>query len=79
VRPFVFALAARPVLTTSSEVERAFWLPLARFAESAARATMTRSVAGNVRTFPTFVVQGEEIWGMTERMLTQLLEQIHIL
>lgn len=79
VRPFVFALAARPVLTMSSEVERAFWLPLARFAESEARGTMTRSVAGNERTFPTFVLQGEVIWGMTERMLTQLLEQVHIL
>jgi 8-oxo-dGTP pyrophosphatase MutT (NUDIX family) len=79
VRPFVFALASRPGLTTSSEVERAFWLPLARLADSEARGTMTRSVAGTVRTFPTFLVQGEVIWGMTERMLTQLLEQIHIL
>ncbi len=76
VRPFVFALLRRPALVPSDEVQRAFWVPLARFSEPAVRRDVTLSVRGAVRTLPAYLVDDELIWGMTERILTPFLELI---
>jgi 8-oxo-dGTP pyrophosphatase MutT (NUDIX family) len=73
VRPFVFGLATRPALITSPEVERAFWLPLARFSEAGVRRDIVFTVRGSERTFPAYLVDDEVIWGMTERILTPFL------
>lgn len=79
VRPFVFTLPGRPALVASAEVERAFWLPLARLARPGVRRTLTLTVSGSVGTFPAYAVDGEVIWGMTERILTPFLHLIHVL
>jgi 8-oxo-dGTP pyrophosphatase MutT (NUDIX family) len=73
VRPFVFGLATRPALRPSPEVERAFWLPLARFSEAGVRRDVVFTVRGSERTFPAYLVDDEVIWGMTERILTAFL------
>jgi 8-oxo-dGTP pyrophosphatase MutT (NUDIX family) len=73
VRPFVFGLATRPALIPSPEVERAFWLPLARFSEAGVRRDVVFTVGGSERTFPAYLVDDEVIWGMTERILTPFL------
>jgi 8-oxo-dGTP pyrophosphatase MutT (NUDIX family) len=73
VRPFVFGLATRPALIPSPEVERAFWLPLARFSEAGVRRDVVFTVRGSERTFPAYLVDDEVIWGMTERILTPFL------
>jgi 8-oxo-dGTP pyrophosphatase MutT (NUDIX family) len=74
VRPFVFALARRVALVASDEVQRAFWLPLARLSEPGVRREVTLTVQGAVRTFPAYLVDEELIWGMTERILTPFLD-----
>ncbi len=76
VRPFVFALAARPALLPSDEVQRAFWMPLAHLSESGVRREVTLTLRGAKRTFPAYLVgNGDEVvWGMTERILTPFLE-----
>jgi len=77
VRPFVFALATLPVLTTADEeVQRAFWVPLARFAEPGVRRDFTLTVAGVERTFPAYALGDDVIWGMTERIITPFIELI---
>ena len=76
VRPFVFALAARPPLLPSDEVERAFWVPLLRLSEPAVRQEVTLTVRGTDRTFAAYDVGGDLIWGMTERILTPFLELV---
>jgi len=77
VRPFVFALPTAPALTTSDEeVQRAFWVPLARFAEPGVRRDFTLTVAGVARTFPAYDLGEDVIWGMTERIITPFLELI---
>ena len=73
VRPFVFGLATRPALIPSQEVERAFWLPLARFSESGVRRDVVLTVGGSERAFPAYLFGDEVIWGMTERILTPFL------
>ena len=73
VRPFVFALTGRPALTPSREVQRAFWLPLERLAEPGVRRELTLSLQGTERILPAYLVDGELIWGLTERILTPFL------
>jgi 8-oxo-dGTP pyrophosphatase MutT (NUDIX family) len=73
VRPFVFGLATRPALIPSPEVERGFWLPLARFSDADVRRDIVLTVGGSERTFPAYLVDDEVIWGMTERILTPFL------
>ena len=75
VRPFVFALDRRPPpgLVPSAEVERAFWLPLARLGEPGVRREITLTLRGVERTFPAYLVNDEVIWGMTERILTPFI------
>lgn len=76
VRPFVFALPQRPELVTNEEVQRAFWVPLARLVHPGTRRDVTRVVRGVERTFPAYVVDDEVIWGMTERILTPLINRL---
>lgn len=76
VRPFVFALARRPVLTTNPEVQRAFWVALALLSEPAVQAQLTLTLSDGVRTFPAYRVGEDIIWGMTERILTPFVHTI---
>ena len=76
VRPFVFALARRSPLVPSDEVQRAFWLPLGRLSEPGVRREVTLTLRGAVRVLPAYVVDGEMIWGMTERIVTPFVDLI---
>jgi 8-oxo-dGTP pyrophosphatase MutT (NUDIX family) len=73
VRPFVFAIPRAPSLVISDEVERAFWVPLARLAEPAVRREVKLTVRGEPRIFPAYDLGDDVIWGMTERILTPFL------
>lgn len=73
VRPYVVLLKRVPDLLLSDEVAMAFWVPL----ESLRRveswrdtAVLARGVQMNRRAFHH---EGQVIWGMTERILAQLL------
>lgn len=77
VRPFVFALPRRVALVPSDEVQRAFWLPLGRLTDRDVRREVTLTIRGAKRTFPAYLVDGEVIWGMTERILTPFIELVH--
>jgi len=76
VRPFVFALARRPVLTLSAEVRDAFWVPLAALRAPGARRDTLVAVRGVELTFPAYHYGGYVVWGMTERILTPFLDMI---
>lgn len=73
VRPFVMAVSDLPPLELSSEVAEAFWVPLALLCrESSWLATpvQARGVIFDVRACH---FEGRVIWGMTERIITQLV------
>lgn len=76
VRPFVFALARRPVLTTNAEVQRAFWVALALLSQPAVQSQVTLTLSDGVRTFPAYRLGEDIIWGMTERILTPFVHTI---
>ena len=76
VRPFVFALPSCPALELSDEVQAAFWLPLRRLSERGVQRDITIALRGGERRFPAYVVDDDVIWGMTERILTPLIQLI---
>jgi 8-oxo-dGTP pyrophosphatase MutT (NUDIX family) len=76
VRPFVFVVERSEPLTLSSEVALAFWIPFGSLAHTEAwreDTVFARGIQINARVFRH---QDHVIWGMTERILAQLLNMI---
>ena len=68
VRPFVFALDARPRLRCSSEVAYPLWLSLAALKEGAG--TASPRAGGRRYRVPCWREGRHMVWGMTHRLLT---------
>jgi len=79
VRPFVFTVARCPALVPSDEVQRAFWLSLARLSEPGVHREVSMTLRGAVRVLPAYLVEEEMIWGMTERILTSFVDLLQLL
>jgi 8-oxo-dGTP pyrophosphatase MutT (NUDIX family) len=76
VRPFVFALERSEPLSLSSEVALAFWIPFGSLATSDAWREDTVFASGIQLNARVFRHQDHVIWGMTERILAQLLGMV---
>jgi hypothetical protein len=74
VRPFVFAVPDRPPLALSDEVREAFWIPLAELLAPGVWRDL--DIPGVERPMPAYVVRDLVIWGMTERILTPMLQTV---
>jgi len=72
VTPFVFATSHAVEPRPSAEAEAAFWLPL-ELARSGA-IDGTYAYPGSEMTFPSWRYEGHTIWGLTMRILGELLE-----
>jgi 8-oxo-dGTP pyrophosphatase MutT (NUDIX family) len=71
VTPFVFATHAAVEPTPGPEAESAFWLPVELAASGALDDTYT--YPGTSRTFPSWRYESFTIWGLTWRILGDLL------
>lgn len=71
VTPFVFTTTAPVEPICGPEAMSAFWLPI----ESAATGTLnsTYTYPGTARTFPSWRFAGHTIWGLTWRILNDLI------
>lgn len=76
VRPHVFALTRPVELTLSHEVAAAFWMPLASLRDPAASVETTVVVRGEERVVSCFRHREHVIWGLTERILRQLVASV---
>jgi 8-oxo-dGTP pyrophosphatase MutT (NUDIX family) len=75
VRPFLFSLPNRQSLRLSDEVAWAEWLPIARLLDRDTYQSVTLTIGDVSRTVQGYVLNPEQlIWGMTERVLTPVLE-----
>jgi len=74
VRPHVCALATDQPIRTSAEVAHAFWVPLETLRDPATTRESRVRVRDAWWRVPSYVVDGRVVWGMTERMLRQLLD-----
>ena len=73
VRPFVFGLLERPPITIDEEVQDAFWVPFRALAAPGVQGEVTIHHSAATRILPAYVVGKHTIWGMTERILSNLL------
>jgi 8-oxo-dGTP pyrophosphatase MutT (NUDIX family) len=70
----VYHLQQTPSLELNYEVADAVWVPLRFLLDSSNRNTMEYSVAGYKTELPCYRFRGKLIWGLTLRMLDELLE-----
>ena len=68
VLPFVVLCGETPVVTLSEELSSYFWVPFEQLKQSRGMAWVDR---GEV---PAYLVGGEVVWGLTYRMLENLLQ-----
>jgi 8-oxo-dGTP pyrophosphatase MutT (NUDIX family) len=74
VRPYVFAMPERPSFTLSGEVAETYWIPLAELQRPDVYRETIIHLGGEDRAFPAYHLEPGVVWGLTERILTPLLE-----
>lgn len=76
VRPYVFLLDRRPELVLNPEVAAADWVPLDLLLHPETYHTVRLEIRGEDREFPAYRVEEAVVWGMTERILSGLLDHL---
>lgn len=76
VRPFVFLPPTRPQLFLNDEVAAYRWVPLDDLLSPSAHHPVRLEVAGQSRQVDAYELEDAIVWGMTERILTDLLQQV---
>lgn len=74
VTPFVFSVPERPQVRTSDEAQAVFWLPLREVMAGRLDATYRHPQSSLV--FPSWEFGGYTVWGLTMRVLRDLLERM---
>lgn len=73
IRPFVAIVAPDVTFVPSEEVAATFWVPLAVLRHEDTRAEHVMTINGARARFPGFRVDEHIVWGLTERIVQQLL------
>ncbi len=76
IRPFVAVVAPDVEFTLSAEVASVFWVPLSALRDDRAQAEHVMMINGVRARFPAFRVQDHVVWGLTERIVRQLLPML---
>ena len=73
IRPFVAVAPSSVAVTPSDEVAAWFWVPLSEVRAPSAWGSGTVLVRNTPRTERTFTYREHHVWGLTERVLRQLV------
>jgi len=76
VRPFVFTLPRRPHLVPNPEVAAMRWVHLDQLLHPQTYHSVRLQIRGESRDVPAYELDEAVVWGMTERIMTSLLEQL---
>lgn len=76
IRPFVFLLPTRPAVTLNPEVASSRWVYLDRLLHPETYHSVRLDIRGESREFPAYQLEDAVVWGMTERILTGLLQKL---
>ena len=76
VRPFVFLAPVRPLLTLNAEVAAANWVTIDHLVHPGTHHSVRLDVAGNPRLVQAYELENAIVWGMTERIISSLLQQL---
>jgi 8-oxo-dGTP pyrophosphatase MutT (NUDIX family) len=78
VRPFVFMPPTRPRLTLNPEVSAVAWIPVDHLLRRETYRPVQLELRGELREFPAYHLEDAFVWGMTERILSDLLEVFRV-
>lgn len=79
VTPFLFRVAAdAEARVASREVERVHWVPLAELASPEREGSYRFPIGDAVRSFPSIDILGEQVWGLTWRVLDALMDALGV-
>ena len=73
VTPFVAVVRPDVTMETSDEVAIAFWVPLASLSDPTVAVQSEVTARGATWRVPSYLLGGHIVWGMTERILRNLL------
>ncbi|HJR16975.1 MAG TPA: CoA pyrophosphatase [Gemmatimonadales bacterium] len=76
VRPFVFLLPATPLLVPNPEVASARWVPIDDLLRPGVHHPVHLELLGQSREVQAYQLEDGIVWGMTERILTNLIEHL---
>ena len=76
VRPFVFLPPTRPELVLNAEIAASRWVLVDDLLRPEAHHPVRLDVAGQSREVAAYELEGAIVWGMTERILTDLLRKL---
>ncbi len=76
VTPFVYTLDDHPSLLPNAEVASVHWFHLDRLVRGEGRGTMRYPFGGAEVELPVVELEGTRIWGLTLRMVDDLLERL---
>jgi 8-oxo-dGTP pyrophosphatase MutT (NUDIX family) len=75
VRPFAFAIPSRVPVGLSHEVSAASWVPIDQLLHPDTYGPVQLVIRGETREFPAYHLEDSFVWGMTERILTEALDE----
>jgi 8-oxo-dGTP pyrophosphatase MutT (NUDIX family) len=73
VRPYVFTLPSRPTLQLNPEVAAIRWVSLDHLLDAGTQETFEIEIRGERRQFAAYRVDEGVVWGLTERIVSDLL------
>ena len=76
ILPFVFVAEGPLSIVPGPEATAAFWLPLDRAARGELTSTHRYRLGPIAKAFPCWRFEGQVVWGLTYRMLTDLLASV---
>lgn len=76
IRPFVALVAPDVIFVPNNEVAATFWVPLSVLRHEGTQAEHVITINGARARFPGFRVDEHIVWGLTERIVRQLLDVI---
>ncbi len=74
VVPFTFAIEGDPELRLNEEVQEALWVPLSYLLDRGNRSAFTWVMKGLPLPMPCYTFKGRVIWGLTLKIVDELLE-----
>lgn len=76
VRPFVFVLSSRPPIALNHEVTSASWVPVNHLLSPGTHHPVRLEVGNQSRVVQAYQLDDAIVWGMTERIITRLLQEL---
>jgi 8-oxo-dGTP pyrophosphatase MutT (NUDIX family) len=78
IAPFVYWLEQPAALRVSSEVQDVLWIPLLELVRPENRQSLDYAMGGQVVALPSIAWRGKVIWGLTLRILADLLDRLSV-